>query len=78
MNLSRVREEVGLEGNVEEGRPTEKEGPVKKSRIFRQKEKPKCAVKAKTRFQGKKKKKKNQQVSNVLLGSQRRKMEKGT
>lgn len=34
MNLSRVREEVGLEGNVEEGRPTEKEGPVKKSRII--------------------------------------------
>jgi len=78
MNLSRgrsrVREEVGLEGNVEEGRATEKKGPVKKSRIIQTEGKPKCAVKAQRGFKVKKKKKST--MSNVLLGSQRRKMER--
>lgn len=71
MNLSRgrsrVKEEVGLEGNVKEGRPTGKKGPVKKSRIIQTEGKTKVCCqgqKRQKRFQGLKKKKKT--VSDVL------------
>lgn len=66
-----MREEAGLEGTVEEGRP-EEERNREEVKGLSDRSKSKVCCQGKKRFQGKISK-----VSNVLLKSQRRRLEEG-